>query len=67
MKWGPYMYQLRRSNRWKGGRKGKTEKLDQVGWIVDRKIFTYLKKLEIANFKSWQKVQDFRFLNGMML
>ena len=25
------------------------------------------KKLEIANFNSLQKVQDFRFLNGTML
>ena len=32
--------------------------------MVDREIFTYLKKLEIANFNSPQSVQDFQFLNG---
>ena len=30
--------------------------------MLDREIFTYLKKLEIAN--SSQNVQNFRFLNG---
>ena len=32
--------------------------------MVDCEIFTYLKKLEIANFSNSQKVQDFLFLNG---
>ena len=30
--------------------------------MSDREIFTYLKKLEIANIS--QNVQNFRFLNG---
>ena len=52
----PHMYRLRHFNSWKSGRKGKTEKLVKVGQMVDREIFTYLKKLEIANFNSQQKV-----------
>ena len=47
--------------------KEKTEKLVKVGQMVDREIFTYLKKLETANFNSLQKVQDFRFLNETVL
>ena len=48
----PHMYQLRHSNGWKSGRKGKTEKLAKVGQMVDRETFDIPKKLEIANFNS---------------
>ena len=58
------MYGLRHSNSWRSGGKGRTEKLwSKYG---RERNFHIPKKLEIANFNSQQKVQDFRFLNGII-
>ena len=57
-----HMDPFRHSNSWRSATNGRTEKIVNVGWILllchgtSRKNIR--EKLEIANFNSWQKVQD---------